>query len=260
MKGISLRIFTLTMLFAFALAGISCNRQKSANKVPALTPEQAKQHEMLLEERKKSIEDSKRNTAVKVNGVAITMYDLINEMNEIAPQYVKPGDKKDPQVDAKVRKAAMDRLIYRELAVQEAVRQGMKVGPEEVALALKKVKENLKTEDAYREKLKETGLTEEELKKELERNLLIDMITEKEIFAKVKVDPNQVKKVYARDKASYKGPSGQMSFEEARPIIEQKLMTPLVQKREDEWVNGLTKAAKIDITMGESAKGIHSVR
>ncbi len=261
MKGTSLRIVTLTILLAFALAGISCSKQKAADKeVPRLTPEQAKQHEKMLEERNKSIEASKKNTVAKVNGVAITMYDLISEMNAVAPQFIKPGQKKDEQIDAKVRKAALDRLVFRELAVQEATRQGMKVAPENVSSALKKIKESFKTEDAYRDNLKKSGITEEELKKQLERNMIVDMITEKEIFDKVKVDPKQVKKVYEKDKASYKGPSGQMSFEEARPLIEQKLMTPLVQKREDEWVNSLTKAAKIEITIGESAKEIHSIR
>jgi len=260
MKKISWRIAVTTVLFAFALAGVSCKGKSENKEVPKLTPEQAKAHEKIIEARAKSIEESKKTVVAKVNGVAITMYELINEMNTVAPQYIKPEEKKDPKLDEKVKKAAMDRLVFRELAVQEAIKQGMKVTPESVVAALNKVKADLKSEDAYQKKLRQSGITEEELKKQLERNMLVDMITEKEIFDKVKVDPNQVKKVYAKDKASYKGPSGQMSFEEARPLIEQKLMTPLVQKREDEWVNGLTKSAKIEITLGQAEKEIHSIR
>jgi hypothetical protein len=180
-------------------------------------------------------------------------------MNEIAPAYVKPGQKRNPQVDEKVKKEALDRLIYRELAVQEAVRQGMRVPPEKIGDALRKIKAGLKSEDAFRENLAKSGLTEKDLKKQIERNLFIDMITEKEIFNKVQIDPQQVKKAYARDKSYYKGPSGQMSFEEARPLIEQKLMTSAVQKREDEWVGLLKKAARINITLGQSAKEIHGI-
>ena len=180
-------------------------------------------------------------------------------MNEVGPQYIKPGQKKDPKVDEKVRKEALDRLIYRELAVQEARRQGMQPPPGAVEDELKKMKAALKTEDAYRQKLANSGLTEEELKKQLERNILVDMITEHEIFDKVKVDPKLVKKSYEKEKSSYKGPSGQvMSFEEARPIIEEKLMRPLVQKREDVWVAELKKAAKIDIIQNQAEKEIHS--
>jgi hypothetical protein len=250
-------IITLAILFAFALSGISCNRDKVSNKgISVLSPEQAK----MVEAKEKSIAASKKTTAAKVNSVNISMNDLLAEMNAIAPQYIKPGQKRDPKVDEKVRKDALDRLIYRELAVQEAARQGMKVPLEKIGDEVKKVKTGMKSEQAYRENLMKSGLTEEELKKQIERNLLIEMITEKEIFEKAKIDPEQVKKAYAKGKASYKGPSWQMSFEEARPLIEQKLMTLAVNKREDEWVDELKKAAKIEITLGQSAGEIHSVK
>ncbi len=182
-------------------------------------------------------------------------------MNEIVSQYIKPGQKKDPGIDEKVRKEALDRLIYRELAVQEAKRQGIQPPSGAVDEQLKKFKAALKTEDAYRQKLKDSGLSEDDLRKQIARNILVEMINEKEIFDKVKVDPMLVKKTYAKEKASYKGPSGaQMSFDEARPIIEEKLMKPLVQKREDEWVEGLEKTAKIEITLDKSAKDIHRLK
>lgn len=258
MNKILLRIITLTMLFAFAIPGASCNREKASNKgIPELSPEQAK----IVEAHKKSIEAWKRTMVAKVNGAPITMYDLIKEMNQIAPQYIKSAQKRDRQVDEKVKKDALDRLIYRELAVQEAVRQGLKVGPEYIRDALAKGRAGLKSEDAYRENLRRSGLTEEELKNQIERNLLVEMITEKEIFDKVaKIDPEQVKKSYAKGRASYKGPSGQMSFEEARPLIEEKLMTLAVNRREDQWVDQLKKSAKIEVTLGQSAKEIHSIK
>jgi len=246
-------IITLTILCVFTVAGISCNRDKAA---PKLSPEQAK----MAEANKRSIEASKKTTVAKVNGAVVTMYELVREMNEIAPQYIKPGQEKDPQVDEKVKKEALDRLIYRELAVQEALREGMKVGPETIEGGLKKVKADLKSEDAYREKLTKSGITEEELKKQIERNILVEMVTEREIFGKVKIDPEQVKKMYAKKRASYRGPAGQMSFEEARPLIEEELMKPAVNEREDEWVDGLRKAAKIEITLDQSAKEIHKVK
>jgi len=250
-----LRMAALTMICALTLAGISCNRGKAPGK--AMPPE----HVKAAEAYKKSVEEAKKITVAKVNGVSISMRDLIDEMNVIAPQFIKPGQKKDQDTDEKVRKEALDRLIYRELAVQAAQRQGLKVPPERIADSLKKIRANLKTENAYKEKLDKSGITEEDLKKQLERNMLVEMITEKEIFGKVTIDPKQVEKVYAKEKASYKGPSGkQMSLEEARPLIEEKLMRPAVNKREDEWVEQMQKAAKIEITLDKSAKEIHAVR
>lgn len=254
MKRINMQWIIGLLLVMIALSGHACSKEKSGEK-------KAPGHEKMVEAYQKSMLESKKNVVAKVNGATIPMYDLISEMNAVAPQYIKPGQKRDPKVDEKVRKEALDRLIYRELAVQEAVRQGMKVPTQAIADNLKKLKADLKTEDAYREKLKQFGLTEEELKKQLERSVLVEMITEKEIFDKVKVDPKQVEKTYAKEKASLKGPSGKpLSFEEARPLIEEKLMKPAVNKREDEWVDGLKKAAKIEITLGQSAKEIHSVK
>lgn len=252
MKTFARTIFIVAIIAAGLTA---CSKDKVTEvKSGKLTPEQAK----AAEARIKAIEAAKKTIVAKVNGVDISMNELINEMNTVAPEYLKPGQKGDPKVDAEVRKEALNRLIYRELAVQEAARQKMTVPPEAITDELKKIKEDLKSEAAYQEKLARTGTTEEALKRQLERNILIDMITEKEIFEKVKIDPKLIEKTYAKEKGLYKGPSGQMSFEEARPLIEKKLMEPAVAKREDEWVNGMKKAAKIEITLDQSAKDIRS--
>ncbi len=248
---ILVRTIFLIVLVAIELTAASCNRDKVAGKgTTDSAPGQAK----MLEEREKSLEKLKNTTVAKVNGVGISAYELVKEINAIAPQHVKPGQESNEKVVEKLNKEALDRLIYRELAVQEATRQGMKVPPEVVADELKRAKAELKSEDAYKENLLKSGITEEELKKRLERNLLIDMITEKEIFNKVTVDPAEAKKTYAREKKSFKGPSGQMSFEEARPAIEKELMTAAVNKREDKWVEELKKAARIEVTSDQSAK------
>jgi hypothetical protein len=248
------RIFWLILLCAVALTVISCNRNKTEKGSANLPPEHAK----AVEAYKKGVEESKKIIVAKVNGADITMNDLIREMNAVAPQHLKAGQKRDQQFDKKIQKEALDRLIYRELAIQEAARQGMSVPPQAVGEEMQKARARFKTEGDFKASIAKAGMTEDELRKEIERNLIIDMITEKEIFDKVKVDPALVKKTYEKEKATLTGPTGkQLSFEEARPIIERKLMTPLVQKREDAWVDGLKKAAKIEITLGEPAKEIH---
>jgi hypothetical protein len=178
----------------------------------------------------KSVEDPKKSVVAKVNGVPISVDDLAKEMNTIAPQYIKPGQKKDPQADEKVRKEALDRLIYRELAVQEAKRQGMKASKGAISDELKKIKADMKTEDAFRQNLLKSGITEEELKRQIERNILVEMITEKEIFGKVTLKPGEAGNTFA--------------------------MTLAIQKREDEWVAELKNAARIEIPPGQPAGGI----
>ena len=247
------RITLVIMLVSLACFG--CKRSKEAEKPSVqLPPEHAKAVEAV----KKSMEESKKSTAATVNGAPITMYDLVSEMNAIGSQYVKPGQAKTPEVDKKVRKDALDRLIYRELAVQEAKRQGMTVPPQGIDQEITKMKSGLKTEDAYRKKLESMGVSEDELKKQIERSLLVDMVTEKEIFQKVHISPELVKKTYEKDKGSFKG-HGEMTFEQAKPMIEEKLMTAAVQKREDAWISELKKKAKIEVADKEVQKQIHAI-
>lgn len=234
---------TFIFIIMFSTVFMSCSKQNSPKKNGA------------LQSSEKTYASAKKVVVARINDANVTMFDLMKEMNTIFPQYVKPGQSRDPKLDEKVKKEALDRLIYRELAVQDAIRQGLKVLPANLDEEMKRFKAAMKTEDAYRQYLENSSLSEEELKKQIERNMLVDMITEKEIFDKVRIDPEVVKNTYKKEKASYKHPSGkQMSFEEARPLIEEKLMTPLVQKREDEWVEGLRKAAKIEIISAQSPK------
>jgi hypothetical protein len=244
-------------LFSLMMSAVSCSKDKAADKPGVI---QSSEESKKAEAFRKGVSESKETIIAKVNDAGISMFDLIGEMNTIAPQYIKPGQKKTPEIDEQVRKEALDRLIYRELAVQEAVKQGMRVPQEKIDQQIKKIRADLKSEEAFQQKLSAMGTTEAELKKQFERAFLVEMITQKEVFDKVKIDIGLIRKTYENEMALYKGPSGQMSFKEARPAIEEKLMTPRIQKREDEWVDRMKKNAKIEITMGKDVNAIQSVR
>ena len=80
-------------------------------------------HEKIVEEMKKNIEQSKDILVATVNGEKIHMSDLVREMNVVEPNFVRPGQSRSPKIDKEVRKAALDLLIFRSLAVQEAKSQ-----------------------------------------------------------------------------------------------------------------------------------------
>jgi len=243
MKPPEKRIGCSIAAISIGFALISCNGGKAPDKGPPAPPPQPSG---IAEENRKSVEGPKKRIAARVNGVPLPTRDLVEEMNAIAPQYIGPGRKRTPEIDEKIRKEALDRLVYRELAVQQARREGMKADPGAVAEEMKRIRAEMKTEDAFRQNLAKSGITEEELKARIERSLLVEMITEKEIFGKVIVDPEEALKVYEKRKKSYKGPSRPMTFQEARPLIDKELMTAAVQKREDEWIRELKKGARIE--------------
>jgi hypothetical protein len=62
---------------ALSLTGLSCKKKEPA--APPPTPEQKAQ----IEEIKKNVEAAQKVFAAKVNGVEITMHDLVREMNRV---------------------------------------------------------------------------------------------------------------------------------------------------------------------------------
>jgi len=156
-----------------------------------------------VEEAKKTAEEAKKVVVARVNGVDITMYQLIRAMNGVAPKYVKKGEEPTPEATAKIRKEALDRLIFEELAVQQAVKKGINPKPEVIENVVKQVKKNLGSEEAFKEYLKKNDLTEGALKKLIERSQRYEMVTANEIYRKVKVDEKQLRDEYEKEKSRY---------------------------------------------------------
>jgi peptidyl-prolyl cis-trans isomerase C len=199
MKGI-----VRLIIFAIALAGLSCANRTAVKNETAIEPPE---HEKTAVEYLKRIEVSKGVVAARVNGADITMYDLMNKMNEIAPRYIRSVRDRSPEIDEKVRKEALDAVIFRELAVQEAVRQGMKVRSETTDHAIERLKKAAGSEDVFKTNLAVAGKTEESFRKEIERDLLFDMIVDKEVFQKITIDEKRVREAYANEKDRFVRPA-----------------------------------------------------
>ena len=256
MKKNKFIIAGLLIAAAMVFTCFSCTTKEDASKIaavkeePKMTPEQAKN----AEEIKKGTEASKEIVAARVNSSDITMYDLVKEMNAIAPKYAAAGQPTTPEITAKVKKKALDKLIFRELAIQEARKKGMKVKPEAVEDVINKVKAQAGSEEAYKKYLEGRNLSEDALRKSVERGHLLEMITAREIFDKIKVDDKVLRNTYEKEKALFMtkdNPPLQMSFEEAKGFIEGKIKAQIGEKRTEEWNNKLRKKAKIEVIPDE---------
>ncbi len=212
-------------------------------ETPATAPE-AHQQEMM----NKSFELSKKAVAARVNGEDITMFALLREMNTIAPQYLGKGGQRTPELDKKIRKDALDNVVALTLAVQEAKKSGMRVAPATIDAELAKMKASAGSEDAFKKYLVDNGFTENEYRATIERDALFEMIAAKEIDAKIKVSDAAVRARYEKEKAGLKdSPHGQMTFEQAKGMIEQKLRAEAAEKRMRQWEKELKKNARIEI-------------
>jgi hypothetical protein len=229
------------LLAAFSLTSLSCKKKEPA--APPPTPEQKAQ----IEETKKSVEAAKMVVAARVNGIDIAVLDLVREMNRVAPKYSKGNEKESPATTAKIKKEALDNLIFNELAVQDAVRQGMKISPEKIDTVVELMKKQMGSKEAYQAYLDSLGTTEEGLKKRIERSHLLEMVTAKEIYQKIKIDEKDIRAEYDKNKAAFKNGDKQLSYDEAAPLIKRKLIADAGAEKKKEWGNALRKSAKIEI-------------
>lgn len=155
------------------------------------------------EEELKAAEEARKSIVARVNGVDISMFMLVRAMNRISPKYVKAGETLAPETTEKIRKEALDRLIFEELAVQEAIKQGINPEPEAIGKVVAQVRENAGSEQAYREYLEKSFLTEETLRKMIERSQRYELITAREIYGKVKIDEKLLRDEYEKEKGKF---------------------------------------------------------
>lgn len=256
MKKISIILAEALMALALVVTCSSCTKKedvlRSAPKKEkqTMTQEQSKR----LEEVRRGVEESKKLVVARVNGSDITMYSLVKEMNVIVPNIVPAGKPTTPEITKMVKKKALDNLIFRELAVQEARRQGMRVEPEAVGDVIGKVKAQAGSEEAYKKYLEERNMNEDALRKIIESSHLFEMITAREIFDKIKVDDKTLRDRYEKDRASLMTKDSSprhLSFEEARDFLASKIKSERSEKKMAEWDNKLREKAKIEVMPSE---------
>lgn len=250
--------FAVILIAVFSFAGLACRKKEEPPKdVHMQSPMTTQEEKNKAEAIKQGVGESRKIIVARVNGAEITMYSLIREMNAIAPRYIKPGQESTPQADEQVRKQALDMLIIRELAVQEAVRQGIKIAPETVETVLSRFKSEMGPVEEYKAYLKERGLSEEDLRKKIERDHLFETITATEVYQKIVVDEKMLRDEYKRNKerlVTRTDPPRQMSFEESRPVMERKMKAEIGDKKMNEWGSELRKKAKVEILPAAEGK------
>ncbi len=199
MKKIGIQLVIGLVAMSLALTALSCSKDKTGKQNAETKAAVDKKTEEIIQ----GVEISKKHVVIKVNGTDITMNDLINRMNQLAPKYVAARSQRTPEIDKKLQKEALDDLIFRELVFQEAGRQGMKVQPEAVKKTIASLRTSMGSEEAFTNNLKIIGATEESFRKMTEKDMLVKMIIDKEIYRKINVDEKRIKAVYMKEKAKF---------------------------------------------------------
>jgi parvulin-like peptidyl-prolyl isomerase len=181
-------------------SGPAANDEKAVKAAEAQKEEEAKKTE---EEVRKAAQEAKKIIVARVNGADISMFMLVRAMNRISPKYAEKGKAASSDMTEKIKKEALERLIFEELAVQAAVKAGINPAPEAIEKVVSQIKENLESEQAYREYLDANDLTEDALKGLIVRSQRYELITAREVYGKVKVDEKLIRDEYEKEKSRF---------------------------------------------------------
>ncbi len=176
------------MVMAAAIVAAGCAKHpKAAGPVPATSA---------------SARDEEEKTIVaKVNDAGITLRALndmigrINELNRSASIQATPEE---------TRKRALDQVVLRELALQEAKRQNLQVEQKDIDLAVKQIGGHDQYYDAF---LASRHITDAEFRSQIRQSILLQRIFEQEVPRKVTVTDDDVRKEYEREKDRFLVPA-----------------------------------------------------
>ena len=147
-------------------------------------------------EMKEAAAKARKEMVANVEGADISMYDLIRMMNRVHSVYYSGIEVLTPEINQEIQERALDRLIFEELALREAVRQNIKIDPEDIDREINETKKLYPTTEGYQQYLDGLGITEAQLRQQSERTNLLEAITGKEVYQKVTIDPQDVERLY----------------------------------------------------------------
>ena len=149
-----------------------------------------------IEQTRERIEAGRKQIVARANGVDINMYDLIGMMNRVHKAYYSNITEANEEINREIKQRAIDRLIFEELAVQEAIKQGIKPPAEKVDGVIDSIKGAYGSEEAFQQYLDGIALTEEGLKARIYRSRLLEGITGREVYQKVTKKEDVFQKAY----------------------------------------------------------------
>lgn len=147
-------------------------------------------------EMKEAAAKARKEIVAKVEDADISMYELVRMMNRVHSAYYAGVEVLTPEINKEIQERALDRLIFEELAIREAVRQKIKIDPEDIDKVINETKKLYPTKEGYQKYLDDIGITEAQLRSQSERTHLLEAITGKEVYQKVTIDPKDVERLY----------------------------------------------------------------
>jgi SurA-like N-terminal domain len=180
----------------------------------------------------------------RVNGTPITDA-MVNEV--VKSLIVARGAPPSSDEIAQLSDAALASLIDLELLYGAAQQAQVRVGDDEVQAEIARSKARLGGDDAaFAAALQRSGLSEAQLAVETRRTLMVERFVERRLMKDVRVTPEAAQRFYDEHKQEFQRGSQVLSFELARPAVDQALLESERRQRQEAYLIELRKTAKIE--------------
>jgi parvulin-like peptidyl-prolyl isomerase len=183
---------------------------------------------------------------VRVNGTVLTDRDLLREMMAIFPYSRQHGGHFPKEMEADIRKGALQMMEFEELVYQEAQRRNMQLSNSRLEQATIEFKKQFPSEQEYQNFLKtECQGSEKTLREKVRRSLLIENILNAEITQKAGVSEAELRHYYDLHKNRFYTPE-QVWIQTISIGIPDNLLQPDAMKvrQRAEEILGKAKATK----------------
>ena len=179
----------------------------------------------------------------RVNGTPITDA-MVNEV--VKSLIIARGAPPSSAEIGQLSDAALASLIDLELLYGAAQQAPVRVSDDEVQAEIARSKKRLGSDAAFAAALQRSGLTEAQLAVETRRTLMVDRFVEQRLMKDVRITPEAAQRFYDEHQAEFRDGDKRLSFEQARPTVEQALRESERRQRQEAYLVELRKTAKIE--------------
>ena len=183
-----------------------------------------------------------------VNGNVITESDV---RAALAFGLVRP-----PRAGADPIRATLDQLIRRELILREVARStSEESAPERVQAALDAIRARFASRAEYEARLAQTAMDETRLRDMIEADILVEDYLQQRFGAVAEPSESEIASYYQAYRADFASGGRQLSLDEAKPVVRERLLEERRRQIVDDWVARLRRRAEVtDVYFAAAAK------
>jgi parvulin-like peptidyl-prolyl isomerase len=142
----------------------------------------------------------------RVNGVALTQADLLNQEQAIFPYFRFHGGSIPPSAEPEIRRRSLQRMVLDELLYQEAHRRKLTVAEAQLQKGLREMRKGFPSAQAYRTAVGQKYGSVAAFEQRIRRNLLTKQLWDAEVTRKSAVTDAELRAYYQNNKARFVRP------------------------------------------------------